>query len=143
MSDETPPAPSAIELLARHEVVQALQQAWSDSLPADPARRHEEGGWLYLNPESDEVLVRRAKAGNRFALDVSSPPLLPDYFLVATFHTHPNPTAEGWNPQPSEADTESAWELGVPCLIQSDTGVYWTGPERRRNGLGGNPSFPD
>jgi hypothetical protein len=41
----TPPTvpPTADELLKDVRVQEALDQAWSDSLPADPAQRHEEG----------------------------------------------------------------------------------------------------
>ncbi len=75
-------------------------------------------------------------------LDLSTPPLVPDSVVVATFHTHPNPSAEGWEPGPSAADTQSAWIFGVPCLIRADNGVYLTGPDSRRGGLTGAPGYP-
>jgi hypothetical protein len=75
-------------------------------------------------------------------LDLSSPPLVPDSVVVATFHTHPNPSAEGWEPGPSAADTQSAWDFGVPCLIRTDNGIYLTGPDSRRGGLIGPPGYP-
>ena len=34
---------------------------------------------------------------------------LPDSVVAATFHTHPNPSGEGWEPGPSAADTQSAF----------------------------------
>jgi hypothetical protein len=64
------------------------------------------------------------------------------YYLVATFHTHPNPSTEGWYPGPSVEDSRSAWFLGVPCIIRADDGVYTTGPNSRRGGLNGDPGFP-
>ncbi len=75
-------------------------------------------------------------------LDLGTPPLVVGSMIVATFHTHPNPTAEGWDPQPSPADTRSAEILGVPCIVRADNGIYATGPDSRRGGLLGNSGFP-
>jgi hypothetical protein len=135
-------APTAADLLNELVVQQALEEAWKDSLPDDPARRHEEGGWIYMNVTTGELVVRRTPAGEQTILDVSAPPLVAGAVVVATFHTHPNPSAEGWNPGPSSADTQSAWLLGVPCLIRADDGVYITGPTSRRGGLSGGPGYP-
>ena len=52
-----------MELLNEPMVQQALAQAWADSLPTDVARRHEEGGWVYIAPTTGVVEVRRAPAG--------------------------------------------------------------------------------
>jgi hypothetical protein len=123
-------------------VQQALDEAWVDSLPGDPARRHEEGGWIYMNTTTRAVSIRRAQGGARAALDVGSPPVIDGAVVVATFHTHPNPSAEGWETGPSEDDTRSAWMLGVPCLIRAEDGVHTTGPDSRRGGLLGSPGFP-
>ena len=135
-------APTAIELLANPVVLQAMEEAWVNSLPGDAARRHEEGGWIYTNTATGELLARRARAGGQAQLDLSNPPAITGCVVVATFHTHPNPTAEGWNPRPSPEDTQSAWFLGVPCLIRADNGLYQTGPDARRGGLSGEPGFP-
>ena len=135
-------APTAAELLQESVVQQALAQAWADSQPDDPAQRHEEGGWIYMNVTTGTVSAARAAAGGQANLDLSSPPIIPGSAVVATFHTHPNPSAEGWLPGPSSADTQSAWLLGVPCLIRADDGVHTTGPQSRRGGLAGPPGFP-
>ena len=50
-------APTADELLQVTKVLDAIEQAWADSLPDDPAGRHEEGGWMYLNPFTDRKSV--------------------------------------------------------------------------------------
>src|SRR5262249_40479437 len=94
-------------------------QAWSDSLPGDLVRRHEEGGWIDMDHTTGMVAVRRAPSGAQATLDLSRPPVVPGAVVVATFHTHPNPSSEGWEPGPSAADTPSAWVLGVPCLIRA------------------------
>jgi hypothetical protein len=62
--------------------------------------------------------------------------------VVGTFHTHPNPTAEGWYGGPSTTDQNSANHTGVPWLIRADDGDYWTGPVFRRGGLAGGPGYP-
>jgi hypothetical protein len=135
-------APTSIELLNEPIVQQALEEAWADSLPRDPAQRHEEGGWVYMDPLSGAIVTRRAPAGSLAMLDLNSPSVVSGSVVVATFHTHPNPSAEGWAPGPSDEDTESAWLLGVPCLIRADDGIHVTGPDSRRGGLLGGPGYP-
>jgi hypothetical protein len=135
-------APTITELLNDPVVKDALEHAWLDSLPDDPSLRHEEGGWVYHDTKTGTLTVRRAPPGRRAALDLCTPPLVADSVVVATFHTHPNPSADGWDPGPSAGDTESAWLLGVPCLIRADDGVHSTGPDSRRGGLTGAPGFP-
>jgi hypothetical protein len=135
-------APTAADLLNELVVQQALEQAWNDSLPGDPVRRHEEGGWIYMDTTTGRVAVRRAAAGAQAELDLSTPPVVPGAVVVATFHTHPNPTAEGWEPGPSAEDTQSAWLFGVPCLIRADDGIHTTGPASRRGGLSSGPGYP-
>jgi hypothetical protein len=135
-------APTGAELLNELVVRRALEDAWNDLLPADPVRRHEEGGWIHMGNTTGTVTVSRALAGTQASLDLSTPPYLPDTLVVATFHTHPNPSAEGWEPGPSAADTQSAWLFGVPCLIRADDGIYTTGPDSPRGGLVGGPGYP-
>lgn len=62
--------------------------------------------------------------------------------VVGKFHTHPNPTADVWNPRPSAADQRIDALHGVPDLICADHGVYVSGPRRRRGGLRGGPGVP-
>jgi hypothetical protein len=133
-------APTAADLLSELLVQQALEQAWNDSLPGDPVQRHEEGGWIYMDNATGTVVVRRAPAGAQTSLDLSTPPAVPAAMVVATFH--PNPSSEGWEPGSSAADTQSAWLLGVPCLIRADDGIHTTGPISRRGGLTGGPGYP-
>ena len=135
-------APTNDELRQAPVVQQALEQAWTDSLPHDPAKRHEEGGWIYINLTTGELIAHPAATGLQAELEIGHPPPLPDSVVVATFHTHPNPTSEGWNPGPSDVDEEVLQRLGVPGLIRADDGVYVAGPESRRGGLTGGPGFP-
>src|SRR5207253_1923112 len=119
-------APTAAELAADPVVQSALSQAWIDSDADDPAHRHEEGGWIYLDTRTGAIAIRRAQGGILDELDVGNPPLIADSVVVGVFHTHPNPTAEGWLPGPSLDDVEAHARLGVPGLIRADDGDYVT-----------------
>jgi hypothetical protein len=70
------------------------------------------------------------------------PPALAGSVVVGKFHTHPNPTAEGWNPGPSATDQRIDALHGVPDLIRADSGVTVSGPHSRRGGLRGRQGFP-
>ena len=139
----SPEAPTAAELEQHPAVQAALAAAWQDSLPDDPDQRHEEGGWIYQNLASGEITIRRARQGIATAIDLSNPPVVDGAVVVGVFNTHPNPTAEGWEPGPSAADRRADERDGIPDLIRADNGVYHSGPIRRRGGLKGNPGFPD
>lgn len=135
-------APTTSELLNDSTVRQAMENAWVDSLPTDPARRHEEGGWVYMDTGTGIISVVRAATGGHTSLDLGTPPMVTGSVVVATFHTHPNPRAEGWTTGPSAWDTQSAQLLGVPCLIRAEDGVHTTGPDSRRGDLAGGPGYP-
>lgn len=135
-------APRAADLLNEPLVLQALEQAWNDSSPGNLLQRHEEGGWIYMDEANGNLAVRRARVGGQASLDLSAPPIVPGAVVVATFHTHPNPSAEGWEPGPSLADMYFARLVGVPFLIRADDGLHTTGPDSRRGGLAGGPGYP-
>src|SRR5262245_9529877 len=61
----TPPtcAPTAAELQSDSVVQQALEQAWLDSDPGDPAYRHEEGGWIYLDTTTGRLRLSGLSEG--------------------------------------------------------------------------------
>ena len=84
-------APTIAELLAHPLVQAALDQAWIDSLPLDAARRHEEGGWVYMNALTGTISIQRAPVGGQATLDISNPPIVAGSVVVATFHIYPNP----------------------------------------------------
>ena len=144
MSSATPPTlpPTAAELMNDPVVQAAMDQAFVDSLPGDVRNRHEEGGWIYMNMTTGAITTVRAPAGSRRQISLAGPPVVSGSVLVGTFHTHPNPTAQGWNPRPSATDQRSAAYSGVPWLVRSDRGVFHTGPDRRRGGLAGGPGYP-
>jgi len=123
-------------------VVSALEVAWRDSHLGDPQDRHEEGGWIYQHVADQFIEIRRATTGAAATIDLQGPPEIPGAFVVATFHTHPHPSEEGWYTGPSQADIDSAKTVGVPCIIRADDGIHTTGPDSRRGGLTGPPGFP-
>ncbi len=135
-------APTATELLNHPAVRVALDEAWADSQADDATGRHEEGGWIYMALISGEITVRRAPLGSRAAIDLGHPPVVQGNVVVGKFHTHPNPSAEGWNPGPSVADAAIDAIHGVPDLIRADHGDYVCGPDQRRGGLTGGPGYP-
>lgn len=63
------------ELRNNPVVSEAIEQAWQNSKSEDPLRRHEEGGWIYLNIRTAEISVRRALAGGQTHIDLSNPPI--------------------------------------------------------------------
>ena len=144
MTFSKPPthAPTAPELQADHLVRAALEQAWVDSEVSDPLRRHEEGGWIYLDLSSGKMSIQRAKRGATAGIDLSYPPVMAGCIVVGKFHTHPNPGSEGWNPGPSQADHVVDARHGVPDLIRADNGVHFSGPPSRRGGLSGGAGYP-
>src|SRR5205809_277389 len=106
MNPTNPPrkVPTASELCNDPLVMRALQEVWVDSLPGDPAQRHEEGGWIYVELVTGRISTIRAPSGSRSGLSLANPPTVAGALVVGTFHTHPNSTAEGWNSGPSRVD---------------------------------------
>ena len=95
-----------------------------------------------MNLNTGAMLVVRAPAGRQAELEIGNPPLHHDCVIVGTFHTHPNPSAEGWDPEPSDTDEQLLAALGLPGLIRADDGVHTAGPRSRRGGLRSRPGFP-
>jgi len=123
-------------------IQRALEEAWWESEPHDPGRRHEEGGWIYMDLATGEIVVRRQASGRQASIDLSQPPLLQGCVVVGKFHTHPNPSGEGWAPGPSRGDLRIDAIHGVPDLIRADDGIHVSGPDCRRGGLAGPGGFP-
>lgn len=135
-------APSAAELEANPVVQAAFAAAWADSFPDDPAMRHEEGGFIYFDPTTGDVTVRRVPPGYVDELDLSYPPVVPGAYLVATYHTHPHPPDRVWTAEPSPDDRRLAARSGVPWFVVSHVGSFTAGPDRRVGGLTGPPGYP-
>lgn len=135
-------APTASELHANPVVQAAFAAAWADSFPDDPALRHEEGGYIYMNPTTGEVVIRRALPGGVDFIDLSFPPVVAGAFLVATYHTHPIPPRGRVTAEPRDVDRFHADDSGVPWFVISHEGVFVTGPDQRVGGLSGPDGYP-
>ena len=136
-------APNATELSSHPAVQAALDEAWEDSLPVMATLRHEEGGWIYMDMYSGELSIVRATGGAQTYINLNEPPSFDGSVIVGKFHTHPNPTIEGWHPGPSQSDRRIDEIHGVPDLILADNGLYYSGPDSRRGGLEGETGFPE
>lgn len=134
-------APTGADLSTNSTVTAALEAAWNDSQASDPTHRHEEGGWIYMDTTTGVISIRRATAGAQAGINLNSPPTVSGSVVVGDFHTHPNPTSEGWEPGPSGADTRLENARGVPGIIRADDGLHVYGPNSRAS-LSGNPGFP-
>jgi hypothetical protein len=88
-----------------------------------------------MNVVTGELTVRRAAAGHQSEVNLNDAPHVSEHIVVGLFHTHPNPSAEGWEPGPSETDRYADERDGVPDLIRADNGIHVSGPESRRGGL--------
>jgi RHS repeat-associated protein len=126
--------PTGSELANNKIVLGALRRAWRDSQYAT-ANAHEEGGWIYQNTSTGRIATRRAPRGAESSIVLDSPPHLTGYLVVGIFHTHPNPTSEGWDPHPDQRDDIYALTHGIPGLVMSDSGIFPFGPNR----TGGDP----
>ena len=91
-------------------IIAEMRRAWRESQPDDLAHRHEEGGYIILNPDHS-FAVERWPHGEQSRI---VPPSLDanncynGRVVVAVFHTHPNPpideTGREWEQGPSESD---------------------------------------
>ena len=135
-------APSASELQNDPTVQAAFAAAWADSFPDDPILRHEEGGFIYYNPSTGIIAIRRTPPGLRSELDLSFPPTVRDCYLVGIFHTHPTSAAIGSMPDPSRADHKLADGAGIPFFTIHEDQTYVIGPERRVGGCCGPAGYP-
>lgn len=95
-----------------------------------------------MDTTTGEITTRRAPSGWQAGLNLSWPPVVPGHVVVAKFHTHPNPSSEGWMTGPSASDRLIDARHGVPDLILADDGIHVSGPETRRGGLAGGPGYP-
>lgn len=136
-------------------VQRELTQALSDSLPDNMQNMHEENGYIFARFEdNNDVKLIRGEPGNPISKgplrssnkNLESTPVVPGYWLVGMFHTHPareglqDPTSPpGFlytDPsKPSPGDPVAAGRLGVPSLIayrrkNGKLGITVIGPKR-------------
>ncbi len=109
-----------------------LERAWNESNPDAPevpagqpgSQKREQGGWIVWNRETGQLEVIRGPAGDREGLPTTPrPPDNDQQRVVASFHTHPNTAAEGYDPDPSPDDIDFTHDFShVPEIIETHDG---------------------
>lgn len=143
-------SPTYWQLIGEPVVRGAVRGAWNDSnvaVPAPGTTQHEEGGWVFLNLITGNLMTRRAARGAGAAIALTTPPPVTDSIVIAKFHTHPN-LGPGWIAGPSGQDTTVDAAHGVPDIVAGTIGVdparfdlFPSGPDRREH-LAGNRGLP-
>ena len=77
------------------DVSSAIGAAWNNTLNgldgSGNQEPHEEGGWIYYNPGLNQYQTRPQKPGIGVHINLDNPPDLgPGWYLVGTYHTHPD-----------------------------------------------------
>ena len=116
--------PNYNDLLANKDVDKELRKAWLASNASNKPNKgqHEEGGWVYLNLITGDLIIKRQAAGAQAGIDLSNPPAETDSVVIAKFHTHPN-LGPHWIHGPSggpghpRGDIEVDADHGVPDIV--------------------------
>jgi hypothetical protein len=95
-----------------------------------------------MDLKTGQLVTRPALSGAQFNIDLNNPPVVAGSTVVGIFHTHPNPSSEGWSAGPSASDQACDARDGIPDLIRADDGIHLSGPPSRRGGLAGGPGYP-
>ena len=134
-------APTGWQLLNHPKVRTAICAAWAKSQKNPPGFVHEEGGWIYMDPDGNITVVPTPSGpkvpwGEDGSTNHGHPPWVSGAYLVGTFHTHPY----NWFPSPPDWGIEDV--TSVPNIIIHKSGYCVYGWPTRRGGLGGSPGFP-
>ena len=142
--------PTKEDIIKNKVVLDAIGKAWRESNPYidDNSKKSEQGGWIYVRPSTWSWGTRRAEPLTNSHIDLRDPPILiGGWYIVGTFHTHPNlgtdPGAKApWEPFPSDADNYFADEVfHVPGIIRTHIGILCDGTIRRKS-FSGSFGFP-
>jgi hypothetical protein len=119
-----------LDLLTNPVIVAQFGRAWQESDADDPAKRHEEGGYVALNPDLSHA-VERWPIGSQAR--IVPPPLdarncYNGRTIIAAFHTHPNPpideSGQEWEQGPSESDRRWHQRRGLRGFVIGRVLVY-------------------
>ncbi|KDQ12636.1 hypothetical protein BOTBODRAFT_413923 [Botryobasidium botryosum FD-172 SS1] len=136
--------PTARDIYNDRDIRNAFQDAWDRSFP-NRENCWEQGGYIYGQGERSTLKLTTREAtpgdqdsqthpvGRAMAIDLSNPPRVPGWTLVANFHTHPlspNPPING-NPNPSDNDLLNAWDRQVPGFVIGRGGIITYGVNQR------------
>jgi hypothetical protein len=119
-----------LDPLKHPAIVAEISRAWRESQADDPTDRHEEGGYVVLNPDLSYGVERWPRGGQSRI----TPPSLDanncynGKVVAAAFHTHPNPPMDEngreWEQGPSESDRRWHRRRKLRGLVVSRTLVY-------------------
>jgi hypothetical protein len=101
-------------------VTAEIEKAWDDS------KKSEQGGWIYQNLTTGELLVVRIGTGTYKDIDVPYPLPMEGYRAVGFFHTHP----QEFNKKAGPSELDLARTLFVPELVKDFAGLHPFGPAR-------------
>lgn len=133
------PNPDVGRMLADTGLRGALEQLWRKSRPnaaevgknQPGSKKVEWGCWIILNAKTGRYRIEERGPGTRDEVDMGSAPAVkPPECIMATFHTHPNTRAEGYEPDASVTDVvyynRHRFPDGrrVPMIIRSHEGYH-------------------
>jgi len=140
--------PTGKKIIQSGYVQSAIEKAWIDSKPWPNKEAHEEGGWIFLDPDLWSYFVVRAPRGTDRHINLRPYIYPPNSYLVADFHTHAEwgidlATGGRFVPEkPSPQDETAQSAVGVPGIIKTFTVNYIVyGPERRKS-FSGSRGYP-
>lgn len=116
-----------LEAIAKDPTVAAaIDSSWNASNPNGPGTKQEKGFWVIKDDKTGALSVQQfPDNGTNDSLVPGPVPNEQDKSTVAFFHTHPNTRAEGYVPEPSQADKDFGAALGVPGIVRSHEGMYY------------------
>lgn len=131
-----------VDPLADPAVIAGMARAWDESQPDEAAGRHEEGGYIVLNPDHS-CDIERWPRGDQCR--IVPPPLDANNCyngrtVVAAFHTHPNPPIDEmgreWEQCPSQSDRRWHERRRLRGFVISRTLVYEIAADARVSVVG-------
>jgi len=140
------PCPAAARPIDDPAVQRGMREAWADSQAADPANRHEEGGYIVRNADGS-LGVERWPRGAGASIEPPARDATGRYNgkeVLGEFHTHPNPpideTGKAWTPGGHAGDWNGIAAENYPgeSYIVSRDSVWRVSPdgEPTRNAAG-------
>jgi len=119
-----------LDPLTDSTIIAEISRAWRESQPDDPANRHEEGGYIVLNPNRTCGIERWPRG---WQSRIVPPPMDANNCynqkpVIAAFHTHPNPPVDEigreWEQGPSESDRRWHRHRNIRGFVVSRLLVY-------------------
>ena len=137
------PLPPLQTVVADPTVSAAIDSAWNASNPNGPAAdRHEHGFWILRDNRRGTYIISNFPTGSGAQITPGATPVSSNQSVVGFFHTHPNPTNEGYILGPSPADVNFARTRNVPGVLRANDGLHFFGPTNTAPPPTNNPTGP-